>query len=1103
SITVKKKGYDEDGSLILSINLRESYRETSTLMAVVSEGGKLVYKPLNPTEGRLESTAERMYSAEGGGEVKIGGWVPNPPPPGSLIEVSQVTLKGSEVSIKKDIDIKPVEYRRYSRWYRMEDIPPQARDCCGNCTRCWELLAKWHNELSNYMSRMSVDTPIEVADVGRDYYEQINNIIELNHYLLILPEGSTLKVVTALEREKLLGTASGREITYEIKTTHTYLGKSREVYDPCCGGYYVWGAEDIRQPITSTRVISDRWEVEYYMFYPFNRTKIYSVTGAMGEAPQIKTPDTLTVYLEKSRLVSNENVTGYVAAYGENTKGLKVRLRGYLAYNESLKMLVKIEPTTLTLDEVGEGFFRVTTPTIQEINSTLKIKPIPSSLSLYIYAEDERGKNSTFTAPVRILGKLLIVDFRDIDIPLPKNIKQENLLKNLRWNPLADNPLIEKPLPDRIGDNFYYDASLVDKETREIASPIKPDETGRAIIDLIDLKPGSTYIINYTLAIEGLRYGEWFHLTVKDAGVDITVPKEDVSIQRVKVYAPVSILNRYFTLQKSLLGEDNQYRMLLADQAIPIQAIKNLFKIETQPQSKDPTDTLLTEIIRRIVNYIEKVGLYVGPKVVFPKLGTEEVKGTELEFLNEPLNYRNFRYRLTPEDLTLNPDNYWSKMGKLIILQAHMLKNSHYAQYLTLAAARLMALAATLETYKGFLSYTKIWNKGNLFVWFNNKFPGKILPQKWGTITGTAKIGLLTLEGDVLNVLGFTNKWFGGMTLLNQYLSDLYGSREAASIAIAASFKLIRFLAAFLVGRGEFWAEFSFEVIFQAISFVAAHTMMLIHNAALQMIALGELEKNLDLLQLSLTSLGGFGIPSFLGIFLKLQFEESPTYAELVAPLRTSIPPSQKQTWGVRKEQWALLQLGSWDYLEDDFYAVANVYKEYVYPITSIVLSTLRGLDGIRQKLAKDSFSAPEKLLTFMNLPITYQVTIKNEVKTFSTKLNDVLAKAYLALIAALISDGITKIIWNLSYYNFLIKGGNFERFVATAAPVVQALLPAFTFLLVSRVPIKTGFRSAQVTASPIQTVNTLLLTRTQSEQTNIKVNRMLTQLPQTTFLQL
>ncbi|NHV97705.1 MAG: hypothetical protein HA494_07990, partial [Thaumarchaeota archaeon] len=47
SITVKKKGYDEDGSLILSINLRESYRETSTLMAVVSEGGKLVYKPLN------------------------------------------------------------------------------------------------------------------------------------------------------------------------------------------------------------------------------------------------------------------------------------------------------------------------------------------------------------------------------------------------------------------------------------------------------------------------------------------------------------------------------------------------------------------------------------------------------------------------------------------------------------------------------------------------------------------------------------------------------------------------------------------------------------------------------------------------------------------------------------------------------------------------------------------------------------------------------------------------------------------------------------------------------------------------------------------------
>jgi len=1102
SIGARKKGYDEDGSLILSLTVRESHRETSNLAAVDREGDELVYKPVTPSTegGRLERTEELTYSAEGGGDVKIGGWVPNPPPPGNVIEVQHVTLKGSAVSIKKDIDIKPQSYVKYERRYWIASEPPASGT--GNTSRSIELFRKWDDELYDYKQKSGLSDRLDtgIAEVGRDYFSQASLIIELNQYLLIVREGSSLNVLTALMQEQVSGTQSGREISYGLEYTKHYFEKIRGYYDPCCGGRYITGFEASSHPTSSTSVLSDRWEAEEWTFYPFNRTRIYAFTGAIGTVPP-RMPDILAVYLEKTKLVTNENVTGYLAAYGEKIQGLKVRLLGYLAFNETSKMPIRIQPTTVTLDDVGAGFFRVTTPTLQEINSTLKIRPLPSTLSLYLYAEDDRGINSTFRAPVRILGKLLIVDFRDVDIPLPRNIKQENLLKNLRWDPLGDNPLIDKPLPKKTGGNFYYEARLVNKETKELASSVKPDETGRAILDLTDLKPGTTYIINYTLSVSDLK-GGWVGLKVKDAGVDITVREEDLYIQRVKVYAPASIISRYITLQQSLLGEDNQYRMLISDQAIPIQAIKNIFNIQTEPESKDPSDALLTEIIRGVVNYVDKVGLHVGPKIVFPRLGTEEIKGTELEFLDEPLTYRNFRYRLSLEDLTLNPDNYWSKMGKLIILQAHMLKNSHYAQYLTLAAARLMALAATLETYKGFLSYTKIWNKNNLFAWFNNKFPGKVLPQKWGTFTGTAKIGTLTLEGDMLNVLGFTNNWLGGMSMVNQYLTDLYGSREAASIAIAASFKLIRFLAAALIGRGEFWAEISFEVLFQAISFLAAHTMMLIYNGIQQMIILGELEKHLDLLQLSLASLGGLGIPPFFGIFLKLQLEMSPTYAELASPLRASINPSQKQTWAVRKEQYALLGLSTWDYLEDSFYAVANVYKDYLYPVTSIVLSTRRGLDGIKQKLAKDSFSAPEKLMTFMNLPVTYQVTIRGEIKTFSTKLNDVLAKAYLALIAALVSDGITKVAWNLAYYNFIIKGGSFERFAAPATTAAQALLPAFTFLLVARAPIKASLASAPVTTSPAETVKPRLLTRTQTEQTS-ELNRMLTPLPQTTLVRL
>ena len=1113
SLNIRKKGYDEDGSLILSLTLRESYHSTQTLLKVVRVGNQLQYseEPIRPPEeGAEERSEETTYSAQGGGEVKIGGWLPNPPPPGDIIEAPNLTIAGSELKIKKAIDLKRTFYSPYSRSFKLEQSPPSS-ETCGPNVNCSEKLVRYNKAL-DFIRIQSYRSPAKPAMVGRDLYAQTNMIVELNHYMLILPDSSPIKVVTALKADKVAASSSGREILYEIKQKSFYLGRVHEhsYYHPCCGGFYVWGMESIANPVTNTKVISERWEANEYMFYPFNRTRFFDITEAVGEAPKYKAPNLLTIYLEKTTVVTNENVTGYVAAYGENTKGLKVMLQGYLTYNESVKIPFKVEPATVVLNDVGEGFFMITTPTLQEINSTLKISPLPSALTLHIDAEDERGLKATFTAAARISGKLLIVDFRDIDIPLPKNLIQENLLRNLLYQPINDQ-LIDKPLYRKL-DDLYFESELVDKETKEVVRNIVPDDSGRAIVDLTDLKPEHTYIINFTMSMRGYRYGDWIGLRIKDVGVNITLPDKDISILKAKVYAPYSLLKRYIELSKALAGMDDRYRMLLADQAIPIQAIKNIFRIDDEPSTGDPSDTMVKEILRVIINYAESVALHIGPKVLFPMLGTDEIKGTELEFLNTPLDYRNFRYRLSREDL-LNPDNYWSKMGKLIVLQAHMLKNAHYAEYLTLAAARLLALAATLETYKGFLSYTKIWNRENLFVKFNKMFPGQILPQKWATYTGTAKIGILTLEGDVLNVLGFTNKWFGGMTLLNEYLKELYGSKEAASIAIAASFKLIRFLAAGLIGRGELWSEVSFEVIFQAISFVAAHTMMMIYNAALQMIVLGELEKNIDLGQLALASLGGIGTPSFLGIFLRLQVDPNPKYSQLVTPLRSNIKPSQKQTWSVRNEQWPLLSLGwAMSYLEDSYYAVANIYKEYLYPISSIVLSTLRGLDGIKQKLTKDSFSAPEGLLKSMNLPITYQVKIGNTMKTFSTKLNDVVSKAYLALIATLLSDGLVKIIWNYAYYNYLIKGGEFERFASSLVTAAQVLLPALTFYLVGRVPIKTGLMSSPSIATP-QRASTLLLPSnptnsvtlptTHTQYAGLKTSKMIGTYPSATLLQL
>jgi len=1109
SIDIKKKGYDEDGSLILSLSLRESYHMTSTLVEIVSEGNKLVEKPVTqPEGGALERYEERTYSAQGGGEIKIGGWIPNPPPPGDIIEVQNPTITGSEVSIKKDIELQPQPYHPHIRRFRVETSAATVN--CGPNVNCTEYWVKYEEAL-DFAREQSYELPFKYAQVGRDYYVQTNKLVELNPYLLVSYGSSPLKVVTALRNEKVTAYSSGREIEYDIKRESRELGVFKKYSHPCCGEVYAWGVEELNYPVTNTKVISDHWEGEEYMFYPFNRTRIYDTTGTVGEAPKVKAPDTLTVYLENNRVVTNENVTGYIAAYGENTKGLKVRLQGYLTYNESVKIPVKVEPAIVVLNDVGEGFFTITTPTLQEINSTLKIKPLPSSLPLQIDAEDQRGLKSTFTATLRISGKLLVVDFRDIDVPLPTNIKQGSLLQNLKYQ-LFEDPLIDKPLYSKQGDGLYFYSDLVDKETKEVVIRIAPGDSNRAIVDLAKLNPAHSYFLNFTMSMETYEYGEWLELKIRDVGVDITIPDEDLFILKAKVYAPYSLLKRYIALSNALAGKDDQFRMLLADQAIPIQAIKTIFNINTQSSIEDPSDTMVKEILQTIINYAESVALHIGPKVLFPKIGTDEIKGTELEFLNTHLDYRNFRYRLSREDLK-NPDNYWSKMGKLIVLQAHMLKNAHYAEYLTLAASRLMALAATLETYKGFFSYTKIWNRQNLFAKFNKMFPGQLLPKTWGTYTGTAKIGILTLEGDLLNVLGFTNKWFGGMTVLNEYLKDLYGSKDAASIAIAASFKLIRFLAAGLIGRGELWAEFSFEVIFQGINFIAAHTMMLLYNYILQMIAVGELEKNLDIAQLALASLGSgvLGIPPFFGLFLKSQIEPNPSYAQLVTPLRSSIRPSQKLTWSERNEKWSLLDLG-WimAYLEEDYYAVANLYKEYFYPISSIVLSTIRGLDGIRGKLKGDSFNAPEALLKFMNLPVTYQVPVKDGVKTFSTKLNDVVAKAYLALIAALLSDGLVKIIWNFGFYNFLVKGGEFERFASSVIIAAQALMPAFTFFLASRVTIRTGLRSASISAPqeattllfPLPSATDTTLTRAKVLSSNIRTAKVVDALPSPNLLQ-
>ena len=91
-----------------------------------------------------------------------------------------------------------------------------------------------------------------------------------------------------------------------------------------------------------------------------------------------------------------------------------------------------------------------------------------------------------------------------------------------------------------------------------------------------------------------------------------------------------------------------------------------------------------------------------------------------------------------------------------MVFTAHVLRHSLYTAMVSSLTAMMAALAITLETYRSFPSYSKLWNKNNFFVWFKKTFPTKLTLSK-GTKT--------FLYSATLSLFCFWLKFLSGSTL--------------------------------------------------------------------------------------------------------------------------------------------------------------------------------------------------------------------------------------------------------------------------------------------------------------------------------------------------
>jgi hypothetical protein len=993
-----EKSYNEDGSLSLKLN----YKQNSRFFAISQGTSKFDVGPwidYRADDGVGNYVASKSISGYETGTINIylGGSLPNPSP---------ATTSTFDFSLSSSGHSNYHEYVYHNYNFHLQYLKERVLAVWYDPWRTSAWGCSWKGEVVEYRDIIKFGTAYHYGSGYSNFKYNIESGI-----LIIKDNKLIFKVVRY---------GSYYSSSFSSYSSGAVKKDVREWFSPLlppCGvgvdynynGYFY--AETIPYYISSSFSSESS---QNYGWTIFDHVSEYNLTQA--QPIEITESPALLISLDKNQAMVDEEITGYIISYGKNSIGSTVSLNAYVEFNNT-KVPIIVNPNKLTISEGKDPSFTLKMPSYATLRSKFG-ENMPTKLTVTINAKDSRGVNATQYIILNAKGYFIVLNLKDVDLNIPDDPWQSNVL---------ENALLINTTNLKIGGFSLYISILEKGSMKEVYKAEIKDSRHVIIYDPSIFEKGKTYILNYTLYYS---YNKQFK--VKDAAIDIKIPEqlpEDKNYAEYTVYIPHSLFMRYQKYTDALKGKDQKYKMLLADPKLVFGLLSALFTGGASKIFDEDSRSFITAFISALNS--NSLDYYIGPKIAFPQILTEDAKDSELAIFSEPFNFRDFNYRLFENGFN-DPGNYWSKLAKVIILQAEMLRNYKYTESLTLVISRIAALLITLTVFEN--RFIKTISNGkeekiNLFQWAERKFGG-INPFLKGTLNklDAFKIGALTEEGALLTILNLPILRDAIMSpIINNVLSKIAG-KENVPLLIALSFKIIRFFFVYFISSGKFVGDVLFEILFQAVSFIIAHALMMIHNFFNQLLVFIELGS----VRFSILT-ANFNMFHFISN----QFKDV-SYSELRKQML--LPPGEP-LWNKRTELKGAADLSQYSFFEKSFYFVADAYL-VVESVTGMILSIVRGLDGIKFKLKDVGRGKIAEQIFNLSKNLTGNIGKKD------------ITRYYLAFVAGIFVDNIIKIGWIYAFYLSIIYSGVNELLPALVT-TLQLTLPALTFFIGAKAPTK------------------------------------------------
>ena len=1033
SARVERIGYDEHGSLRLkvTINLVATEHSSGSWREFDYGGGSLIDPPIDP-ETTYSKVVRELRTIEA--EVAIGGYTLNPAPPNGVITIPQAVLETVQDTLysKHGTSTTTIAFARTESWLRECDLNVGEPLGCG----------EYGYGSSEYRTRGVVTSSVTSSSSQRvvgqvsillypgrdhlslglfieptkDYWEEelkVTRTVPLARYIETPPSRSLLGCTEV----KFANNETHRVCTWRVSRytqgfidvgTYTY---NKRAATPDSIDYFdadifwslqsstIWFYTDTYlarppDPYYTKFFVYGGAEFFYIRKWPesyWTRTMLVSLWSKVEkEAPGVVGPLTLTVEA-KEDLISGRKGLLEARLYGDKVEGVPVELEAKLTmlftkegkpYNKSLE--VAVEPRQARTDESGRALFTVTIPSVHELKARLELSEEELKLTqildiAFLKVKAKAGDLEAYrTILVTIAGVYAKINIWDIGIPLPQNLwGEEAVTEYIADKHRKGEGFIEKYFRSKdsdLGVEVYIES--LDGEVKTTITETKLLKAGSRE----ELKPGKEYKVSYKMIYKGKVVLE----AVNVAKFKLGNESEGLEVVDVNVYIPASLYLKYIELKQILEGTvQHNYVIPLGDPALVLTVIPVMPVVEAIARELGTTITV-------------DDWAYIKPKIKIPDWGE---KGTELEAFNK-ITYADDRFNLTVEALN-NPKSYWSKMAKLTIIMAETIRTYRYALSTTKALAVLTALLITLDTAKGLFSWQnkpKLIKETSIAIEKNlKKLPlGDILTLKSKDVKAVkkVKIGFLVGEGAIMTTIALF--WPEIFKAIQPYLG---GDALTMSVYIAALFKITRFSFGAPQGLADFIVDVAFEIVFQLIALIIAHTVNTVFNEIAQLIIDSETK-------------GG--------------------------------------KWASRDEAYGAIEATSkLEAAEKVFNDVAGFYLK-TESILQMSLSIIRGVDGIIEidpsvKLA-NIHKIPDWLAKYTQMP-----------KEFKT--GDVTSKLYISFVAMLAADTLVKIPWLVAFKAALVgdkkallaKPGAMSDLMNIMAITLQALAPMITLLQVPR----------------------------------------------------